>query len=57
MSTRMRLKASTPPLIRATTIIRIVTGCRIAKSVGFMGHSHRRLAHAPHSQCGALFTG
>ena len=32
-----------PPLIRATTSIRVVTGRRMAKTVGFMNHRPRRL--------------
>jgi hypothetical protein len=32
----MLVRPSTPPLIRATTIINVVIGCRIAKPVGFM---------------------
>ena len=46
MSTRIRLNARAPPLIKATTNIRVVIGRRIAKLVGFMSCPLGRLAHA-----------
>ena len=39
MSTRIRLKARAPPLIKATTSIRVVIGRRIAKLVGFIAYA------------------
>ena len=53
MSTRIRSKASTPLLIRATTIIRMVIGCLIANLVGFMSKPLVRLAHVPCRNPGA----
>ena len=44
MSTRIRLNARAPPLIKATTNIRVVIGRRIAKMVGFMSCPPGRLA-------------
>ena len=39
MSTRIRVYAKAPPLIRATTSIRVVTGRRMARTVGFITHT------------------
>ena len=39
MSTRIRLRARTPPLNRATTSMRVVTGRRMAKTIGFMAQA------------------
>jgi len=36
-----------PPLINATTSIKVVTGRLMAKTVGFINHSSRRLSAAP----------
>ena len=47
MSTRILLNASAPPLISATTSIKVVTGRLIAKTVGFMARSPGRPADRP----------
>ena len=47
MSTRIRLSARMPPLIKATTSIRVVTGRFMASTVGFINYSIRRLGSAP----------